>query len=235
MAIFITGTSSGIGNGLAKYYLSKGKTVVGLSRSVPADLDSIDRYSHITADLSELSSIATMVSDKLSDVEIDTVILNAGILPSLGDLSDISIDEIKKVMDINVWSNKMLIDSLMKTHSELKKLIAISSGAAVSGARGWNAYSISKASLNMMISLYAKEYPSVHFTAFAPGLVDTAMQDVICSQPDDDDYPVFGRLRSARGTEIMPDPEKAAEYLANAFDKLDKYESGSFVDIRKMD
>ena len=43
-------------------------------------------------------------------------------------------------MDVNVWTNKVLIDVLFEQLDSIDQIVAISSGATGSGARGWNAY-----------------------------------------------------------------------------------------------
>ncbi|MFW6370887.1 MAG: alcohol dehydrogenase, partial [Bacteroidota bacterium] len=99
---------------------------------------------------------------------------------------------------------------------------------------GWNAYSLSKATLNMLINLYAKEYTDTHFCALAPGIIDTEMQDYIYSLPDDNKFPVVQKLKSLKGTDDMPPPAKAAPSLIKAFETVKKYESGSFLDVREL-
>jgi len=162
------------------------------------------------------------------------VILNAGVLSEIKDVKDTSLDEIKKVMDVNVWANKILIETLFSEVNEIKQVVAVSSGAAVSGARGWNVYSLSKATLNMLISLFAKEYTDTHFCALAPGLVDTGMQDYIYSLEDEGKFPIVQRLKQAKGTEKMPKPDEAARIFAKAVEFARNYESGTFLDVRKM-
>jgi NAD(P)-dependent dehydrogenase (short-subunit alcohol dehydrogenase family) len=137
-------------------------------------------------------------------------------------------------MEVNLWSNKWILDCLFKDGPTVKQVVAISSGASVSGSRGWNGYSLSKAALNMMVKLYAGEILDTHFCSFAPGLIDTSMQAYISGLPDDERFSTVGRLKLARGTEEMPDPDKAAEMLTEAFPKLMDFPSGSFVDVRKL-
>lgn len=151
-------------------------------------------------------------------------------------MKDTSLEDIGKVMDVNVWANKLLIDVLFDTVHEVHQLVAISSGAAVSGSRGWNAYSLSKATLNMLIDLYAKEQPRCHLSAIAPGLIQSSMQEYIKSLPKEtsEKFPVVAKLQEAYGTEKMPSPEKAAEIIENAIEKAIHYESGSFLDVREM-
>ncbi len=86
----------------------------------------------------------------------------------------------------------------------------------------------------MLVKLYEGERPETHFTAFAPGLVDTAMHDYLTNLPDDERYPPLRKLKAAKGTENMPDGETCARRLVAAFPKLLQRESGGFADIREM-
>ncbi|MGC9342520.1 MAG: SDR family NAD(P)-dependent oxidoreductase, partial [Bacteroidales bacterium] len=137
---------------------------------------------------------------------------------------------------VNVWANKVLIDVLFDTVGTIKQLVAISSGASVSGSRGWNAYALSKAGLNMLIDLYSKEHTNCHFCSLAPGLIETGMQDYIKSLPEEmeKEYPVIRKLKDARGTDKMPDPVEAASRIADSISKALDYESGRFLDVRKI-
>src|SRR5690606_24144171 len=167
-------------------------------------------------DISRFKEMETNLVSFLNGLEVlDLVVLNAGILKEIKDLKDTTLDEIYHVMNVNVWANKILIDLLISHVREIRQLVAISSGAAVSGARGWNAYSLSKATLNMLISLYAKEQVNTHFSALAPGLIKSKMQDYIYNFPENEHYPVVERLKHSRMAGEMPEPEEAAEINAN--------------------
>lgn len=235
MNILITGTSKGLGSGLARFYLEKDYTVYGISRNRNKDLENYPRFRFLSQDLSEFSVMKKTIPGFIEEVkEFDLVILNAGVISEIKDMKDCSLEEIKKVMDINVWSNKVLIDLLFDGATSIKQLAAISSGASVYGNRGWNAYSISKAALNMLIKLYADEQEKTHFCSIAPGLIDSGMQDYIFSLPDDSRFASIDRLKNVKASGEMPDPEKAAEIVANGLAKALKEESGSFLDVRDM-
>jgi NAD(P)-dependent dehydrogenase (short-subunit alcohol dehydrogenase family) len=235
MNILITGTSSGLGFGLTNYYLDKGHKVFGISRKANAELKKRENFTLLTQDISHYREVQVNLLSFLKDVKmLDLVILNAGILNEIKDLKDTSIEEIKQVMDVNVWANKILIESLFKQVEIIEQIVAISSGASVSGSRGWNAYSLSKATLNMLINLYATEYTNTHFCALAPGLIDTKMQDYIYDLPEEKEYPAVKKLKNAKGTDQMPGPEKAAKIVADGIEKSKNYESGIFLDVRKM-
>ncbi|QIA09104.1 SDR family NAD(P)-dependent oxidoreductase [Draconibacterium halophilum] len=235
MKILITGTSSGLGFGLAKYYLIQNHTVYGISRRSNTELNSFDNFAFLSQDISDFDDLRNNLAEFLRETDkFDLVILNAGMLNDIKDMKETSLEEIKKVMDVNVWSNKIIIDTLFTELEDISRIVAISSGASVSGARGWNAYSLSKATLNMLISLYANEQPQTHFCALAPGLIDTGMQEYLSGLHDTMDFPTVERLKKARSSGEMPTIEEAAKTNAEAIEKLKSYDTGSFVDVRKI-
>jgi len=231
--VFITGISSGLGLGLTRTCLDKDWSVYGLSRrESPLEHTGLR---HVSCDLGDAVGLAGRLETLLGGLDkLDLVILNAGVLGEIRDLTDTSMASIQHVMDINVWANKRILDWLHRAGLTVDQIVLISSGAAVNGNKGWGAYSLSKATLNMLAKLYAHEFPDTHFCALALGLVDTAMQDYLCDerQVDGARYPSVEKLRDARGTASMPTPELAARHIADAIPNLKRYPSGSFQDIR---
>ena len=230
-SIFITGNSNGLGLGLTRHYLDLGYRVYSLSRSdCPVKHSNLQ---HALQDLSRLDEIPAALSDLLPK-QLDLVVLNAGMLGEIQDLADTTMLQVRQIMDINVWSNKIITDWLIKHQVTVKQLVFMSSGASVNGNRGWGLYSISKASLNMMARLYAHELPQTHITAYAPGLVHTQMQDYLCNSVDTQKYPSVQKLVEAYETELMPEIDQAAASIAASFQRCLDFESGSFVDIRNL-
>jgi benzil reductase ((S)-benzoin forming) len=165
MNILITGTNSGLGYGLARYFLDLGNIVFGISRKQNEELKSYENFKFLFQDISRFSEIETNLGSFLSGVrKLDMVILNAGVLKEIKDLKDTSLEEIHEVMDINVWANKVLIDILFRQMDEIGQIVGISSGASVSGSRGWNAYALSKATLNMLVCSMLRNTP-IHISA----------------------------------------------------------------------
>lgn len=234
--VLVTGVSSGIGHGLAKYYLDQGWQVFGTSRRSPQDLIDQTMFRFVNLDLLDESQIQPQLIELLDNVDsLDLLILNAGILGRFGDLADAELNDLKNTMAVNVWANKLVLDAIFQRGLQVKQVVAISSGAAVNGNRGWSGYSVSKAALNMLIQLYSREQLETHFCAFAPGVVDTAMQDELCSRAPDERYQAIETLRSKRGTPDMPGPDAAAAHLAAAMSRLPAIiESGSYADVRSL-
>ncbi len=236
MNVLITGTSSGIGYGIAKSLCRQGAKVIGLSRGKSSLSELYPNYKHSQIDLIDFANLHIQLQSTFDLInDFDLVVLNAGILGDIAAFHEQSIDISKQVMDINVWANKALIDFFLERKISVKQWVAISSGAAKNGSAGWGAYSVSKAALNMLIQTYAAENPQSHFCALAPGLVDTQMQDYIFSLPSDRAIPTIEKLKSAKGTPDMPDPIAAGPMLLKAMEKALDYESGVFLDVRHFD
>jgi len=78
--------------------------------------------------------------------------------------------------------------------------------------------------------VYAKELHNTHFTALAPGVIETPMVQHIINNVDDTAYPSAKRLKEGH----IQTPTEAAKLLIHTFPKLLEYESGSYVDVRTM-
>ncbi len=234
--VLITGVGSGLGRALALEYLNRGYKVFALSRSCPEDLKNREGFRFIRCDLRVLEEVAlkTLKVVDETDGHLPWVILNAGILRRLEDMRNTPLWEIEEVMRVNVWANKPLLDTLLDSLNEGKlkevgQIIAISSGAAVNCNRGWNAYSLSKATLNCFVKLYSREFEKTHLTALAPGLILTSMLEKLLKEGDEKRFPSLKRLKASP----KHTPESAAKMLLEIFASLNRFPSGEFVDVRK--
>lgn len=233
-SVLITGIHTGLGHALARIYLDEGWQVYGVSRTPPEEIAADPRLRFAALDLRRFNAIPGVLRELLQKTDaLDLVLLNAGVLGEIKDLRSTSVDELREVMDVNVWSNKVLIDTLLG-EIRVKQVVAISSGAAFNGSGGWGAYSISKSALNLLVRVYAHEHPKTHFTALAPGIVDTPMIRYILDQPENPRYAANGRIRAAqRESRVLP-PETAAAMVHRRVPELLERQSGAYVDIRQM-
>ena len=228
----ITGISRGLGRGLAEVFSAEGFEVFGCSRSGEAFHKSIH---HLACDLSKTTEIDQCFDSLLLEVQsLGVVILNAGIVGDIKDMSVTSVEELEKMMTVNVWSNKLILDYLLQSGIRIGQIILMSSGAAVLGSRGMGGYALSKAALNMLAKLYAHEFTSTHIVSIAPGLIDTDMMGYLCNDADSETFPALQRLKDARGTDSMQTPEVAARNILESLPALKGFDSGSFVDLRQI-
>lgn len=237
MNVFITGNSSGFGLGLTEALLDRDAIVWGMSRrGCPLKEHVDDGLRDREQDLGNIHALEEGLERLLSDcLRLDLVVLNAGMLGRIQEISTTDVHDLEHMMRVNVWANKVILDWLIERQIPVDQVVAISSGAAVNMNYGWGGYSLSKAALNNLVQLYAPEMPDTHLISYAPGLIDTGMQDYLCGEVDTDEFPSVQKLKDARGTDDMPAPREAADNLLDLLETLrTDHESGSFVDIRNM-
>lgn len=229
--VFITGIGSGLGKALAEYYLEKNYDVIALSRHLPKDLEKSKNLKFYYCDLEALEKVYSITEKALKDIKkLDIAWLNAGLLTELKDIHDTSIYEMERMMNVNVWANKLILDCFIDLNIDISLIIAISSGASVNGNRGWHGYSISKASLNMLIKLYSREMERTKLIALAPGLILTPMLEKFVLSADEDKFPSVQRIKNTPKFS----PEEAVENIISKLDKLSSFETGSYIDIRNI-
>lgn len=235
MNVLITGTSSGIGYALAKEFLENGATVYGISYRLNRNLNKYSCYHHLAHDMEDHTGLQEKMNTFLSDIKtLDLVILNGGIKPDISGISKTSVDEITKVMKINVWANKVIIDTLLETMTGLYQVVAISSGSFINNIAGWNAYTLSKSMLSALMKLYSSEVPDTHFSAIAPGVFYTELEETVSDSFDYKEYPLPSKLKNIKAKDQLTEPEYAANYLVEAMGIVLQKESGLFMDVKEL-
>jgi len=190
MNVFITGASSGLGEGLAKHYATPG-AIIGLCARRAALLDELAQA--ITAQGARAIVYAVDVSDTAAMQQaaaafiaacgrVDLVIANAGIGIPHRTLEG-ETESIAKLMRVNVIgvTNTVVpfVPAMLKQGSGT--LVAVSSLAGHRGLPGRAAYSASKAAaMTFMDGLRLDLHGSgVHAMTLCPGFVHTPMTAVL--------------------------------------------------------
>ena len=225
--ILITGCSSGLGLALTNYYLQKGFKVYGISRNKPEIQN--QNFIHISFDLSQISEIKTSLTTILKEIKnLDLVFLNAGMLGKIKILQELSIEEMQEVYNLNVYANKELLDILMQI--DVKNIFIISSGASKTGYKGWGSYSLSKAGVNMLVNLYSNEMFNTKIIALAPGVIKTPMTDYIRFELDENIFTSAKKLNEG----LVQTAFETAIKIDAFVNRIDEFETGSYVDIRQI-
>ena len=222
----ITGASKGIGEAIARIFAQYGAKVVISSRK-QADLDELAK--EITNDGGECIGIAAhagemsqlkLLVDKTIEIYggIDILVNNAATNPVYGPSLDCPESAFDKIMQVNVkapFELAKMVHPIMKSRGG-GSVINISSIAGHTPDPGLGIYSVSKASLNMLTKVLAKEWgeDGIRVNAICPGLIKTKFSQALWDNDKVLDH-FTKRLPIARmGTveEISP----MALYLASA-------------------
>ena len=112
---------------------------------------------------------------------LDILILNAGVLGTLGPLHHQNADEFQEVININLIANFRLIrslDSILKAKNSKSIALIISSGVANNPRAYWGAYAISKSALENMGKIWAAENikTNLKINIINPGATRTKMR-----------------------------------------------------------
>lgn len=187
--IFITGGSRGIGEAVVR--MAAGKYNVAFTyntskekaRCLQQELDS--RYGGVLAlecDVTNPKSVSVAIdAAKKRFGKIDILVNNAGVAMS-GLLIDTSLDEFKRIFDVNVNGTfnvtKAVLPDMLS--SGQGSIVNVSSVWGIKGASMEVAYSSSKAAIIGFTKALAKEVApmGVLVNAVAPGAVDTDMMSV---------------------------------------------------------
>lgn len=223
MDILITGVSSGLGYELAKQFIEKGDTVYGTSRrKVNLGLN------HLQCDFNNLEELEVNFKNFIKNtLEFDLVILNAGILGEINKISDLSINQFNEAFNVNVLANKIILDELLNNNVKIKKVIGISSGAALKSYYGWSLYCTTKVAFKQLLSTYSHEYKEISFTSLAPGIIKTDMQNYINSL-NEKDFPSVKKFQQMFNN--MDTPNVVAKKLINNLSNLEE----EYLDLRNF-
>jgi len=239
----ITGASRGIGHALASLLLDKGLRVYGIARTVPEDLLRNPHFEFLQLDLADSSAASTRLAKYFVQEQglprVHYLFLNAGMFGErIMRVSDMSIDDIKSIIDVNLWSNKVVLDILIRSSVSIDTCVISASLAGVRPRAGNSGYAISKAALNMMIKLYALEHPSIFFALLALCSVRSRLLDRSMYPPADStlfpDIAAFQQRAQVEGYRATPEQRAADIYRVLTGPMRQQLVSGEFADIKKL-
>jgi ketoreductase RED2 len=179
----VTGSSSGIGEQIARRLAALGASlVINSSSSVEAGERVASELSppahYVRADISEPAQAAALVDACIERFgQLDVLVNNAGWTTRVDhrDLDGLTDEIFRRTFDINVFGTWLVSKAAIPhlRNSDDGNIVNISSIAGVRPVGSSMAYSMSKAALNQMTLLLAKSYAPVRVNAVAPGLVAT--------------------------------------------------------------
>ena len=172
----ISGTSRGLGRGLAQRFLDKGHVVVGCSRGQSQIVH--DNYFHSEVDLTDYKAVVTWAKQiRKQHGRVDVLICNAALVESALLLPATSTEQFEKFSALNFGTNYILLREFSKIMllQKFGRILLISSTMAAVHHEGTSLYSATKAASTEMCKVLAKELAPQGITCniIAPGMMET--------------------------------------------------------------
>ena len=176
--VLVTGANRGIGLEYCRQLQQRGDQVIAVCRQSSHELDVIDVEIESGVDLTNEADRANLVR-RLAGRSLDTVILNAGLLVSMG-LDDLDPEAIRRQFEVNALAPLLLARSLvplMPWGSRLALMTSRMGSIDDNSSGGSYGYRMSKVALNIAGKSLAVDLrpEGIAVAILHPGLVRTRM------------------------------------------------------------
>lgn len=231
----VTGGGSGIGLAIAKVFVRNGVPTIIVGRDEnklsAAKAEMGELCLPIAADLTNLEAIPALVEKIISEYgEISVLVNNAGVNHKK-DFVDVTDEEFKKVLDINVNAAFTLSREVVKHMLQFKhgNIVNISSMASQYGIPKVIAYTASKAAIEGMTKAMAVELSpkGIRVNCVAPGFIATDMSAKALNNDAERRQKVFSRTPMGK----MGEPSDIGEAVYFLASEAAKYITGVILPV----
>jgi NAD(P)-dependent dehydrogenase (short-subunit alcohol dehydrogenase family) len=205
----ITGSSRGIGLGVARVFAENGASVIlhgrdeNVLRQSSATLVDRVKHTYVAADLNTAQGPRIIAEGFLRLHEkLDVLVHSAGILGPPGiPLAEYPAESWKDVLHLNLTAPFLVTQALLPAlrKGDHPSVIFVSSGLGYKGRAGWGAYSVSKFGVESLNQVWADELEAegIRVNAVNPGGTRTQMRAVAYPQEDPMTLPTPEDIASA--------------------------------------
>ncbi len=177
----VTGSDTGLGQGISKAFVEAGAKVLGVSRSPSTKTQELlgeDNFKYITADLSSLDAVSDIIGTAVKEFgKLDILVNNAGIIKR-EDSIDFSVENWDLVMNVNCRTLFFLSQAAAKQfirQGSGGKIISIASMLSYQGGIRVPSYTASKSAVKGITMTMSNEWAKygINVNAIAPGYMAT--------------------------------------------------------------
>lgn len=182
----VTGGARGIGRATAELFAEEGASVIvaDISLDEPFEDSGIEFIAHDVTDEASWTSLVAQVVERHG--RIDVLYNNAGTVGSYEPIDTISIDDWRRVLDLNINGVFLGVRSVVPVMKQQKSgsIINTSSIWGIASAAGVSAYTASKGAVRLLSKNVALSYvdDGIRCNSIHPGIIATPM---IAAQADD--------------------------------------------------
>ncbi len=239
-AIYITGTSRGLGKALAMELLKDhANRVFGIGRSCTIFHD---HYRHFALDLTATEAVQSFVFILPRGTKHAVLINNAGVIAPVAPVGRIDNQILAAGFQVNLISPAILMNNFIRDTRKRRArrlIINISSGAARHTVDSWSGYCAAKAGLDMFSEVLHSEQRihnpkrPVFIFSIAPGVVDTGMQKEIRSVSKKD-FAGKDRFVHMKKNRDLVSPEETAKTILKIVEQPENYPKVC-LDVRDLE
>lgn len=216
----VTGSNTGLGQGICRAYVEAGAKVIGVSRRPSTETKEMlgDNFHNVIADLSSVDVIPAIIEEALSTFgRIDILVNNAGIIKRQ-DSIEFSEENWDTVINVNLKTVFFLTQAVAQQFLKQKsggKIINIASMLSYQGGIRVPSYTASKSAIKGITMTLANEWAKygININGIAPGYMATNNTEALRNDADRS-ADILARIPAGRwGTPA--DLEGAAVFLAS--------------------
>ncbi len=235
----VTGAASGIGRATALLFAARGAKVIvsdvdqsGMEQTVGAIDDAGGEAHLVPCDISRPDEVARLIETTIDMFDrLDYACNNAGIEGEIADTVECSIENWRRVIDINLTGTwlcmKHEIPHMLAPSNGGGAIVNVSSIAGLIGFGGLPAYVASKHGMNGLTKTAALEYAQrgIRINAVCPGAIETPMIHRVTHHDAQEEAAMIARHPMGR----MGTPEEIAELIVWLCSDAASYITGQMI------
>ncbi|QNP48834.1 SDR family NAD(P)-dependent oxidoreductase [Diaphorobacter aerolatus] len=242
----LTGGSRGMGLAMGQQLLGEGHVLISIARktseALAAAAASEDQLQQWEQDLSNSAEAAARLTTLLNSLTAGdwasvTLINNAGVIPRIAPIGQISADDLQNAMRVGLEAPMALTGAFLAATDGWpgeRKVLNISSGLGRRPMGSQAAYCAAKAGLDLFTSCVALEEAlkpdGASLCSLAPGVIDTDMQGQLRGA-NPGDFPDIGSFKALKQDERLSSPAEAAARVLAYLRRAD-YGENPVADVR---